>query len=271
MNNDILAISLEEFGLSRYESRAYVTLLKKGPLSASELAYYSDVPRAKVYSTLSKLTKKGLASTVQGKPLVFSAISPDEAFSEFLLAQEARVTGLRATVSSLKKVTESNLPYGAEERKYFTLDPKGVLIYLKRLVTDAEHNFDCVLDSWGLRIMEECKDELTSAEDLHVRILLSNQQIVRRVAPWLTSKSHVRIACLEANIFMSESSVLVIDSTNGRGELLYSSGMLNQMYSRIFNFVWEKSVPLSQERPIGSLSGNHRMTQQHIDNRKRDL
>ena len=47
-----LASSLEEFGLSRYEAGAYLTLLEKGPLSASEIAYYSNLPRTKIYSTL---------------------------------------------------------------------------------------------------------------------------------------------------------------------------------------------------------------------------
>lgn len=33
-----LAVSLEEFGLSKYEAHAYVTLITKGTISAGELA-----------------------------------------------------------------------------------------------------------------------------------------------------------------------------------------------------------------------------------------
>ncbi|HTH21328.1 MAG TPA: helix-turn-helix domain-containing protein [Nitrososphaeraceae archaeon] len=40
--------SLEEFGLSKYESMAYITLLSRGTLGASEIAYYSNLPSTKI-------------------------------------------------------------------------------------------------------------------------------------------------------------------------------------------------------------------------------
>jgi len=49
-----ITVSLEEFGLSSYEARAYVTLITKGTISASELAYYAELPRTKVYPVLLK-------------------------------------------------------------------------------------------------------------------------------------------------------------------------------------------------------------------------
>ena len=56
-NNDLVG-NLEEFGLSQYEARAYLTMIGKGSLSASEIAYYSHLPRTKIYLTLKKLEKK---------------------------------------------------------------------------------------------------------------------------------------------------------------------------------------------------------------------
>ena len=43
-----LVTSLEEFGLPKYEAKAYLTMIDKGSLSASEIAYYLDLPRTKV-------------------------------------------------------------------------------------------------------------------------------------------------------------------------------------------------------------------------------
>ena len=56
-----LVTSLEEFGLPKYEAKAYLTMIDKGSLSASEIAYYLDLPRTKVYPTLRKLKKKKLS------------------------------------------------------------------------------------------------------------------------------------------------------------------------------------------------------------------
>jgi sugar-specific transcriptional regulator TrmB len=76
--------SLEEFGLSKYEARAYLTIIGKGSLAASEIAYYANLPRTKVYQTIKKLEKKRLAVISQQKPLICSAIPPEEAFAELL-------------------------------------------------------------------------------------------------------------------------------------------------------------------------------------------
>ncbi len=56
-----LTVSLEEFGLSKYDACAYVALISKGNISASELAYYADIPRTKVYPILLKLEKRSLS------------------------------------------------------------------------------------------------------------------------------------------------------------------------------------------------------------------
>ncbi|MFL6489400.1 MAG: helix-turn-helix domain-containing protein, partial [Nitrososphaera sp.] len=50
--NSDLPGSLEEFGLSKYEARAYLTMIGKGSLAVSEIAYYANLPRTKVYQTV---------------------------------------------------------------------------------------------------------------------------------------------------------------------------------------------------------------------------
>jgi len=64
VNEHALTVSLEEFGLSKYEAQAYVSLIAKGTISASELAYYSEIPRTKIYPTLLKLTVNACSFTM---------------------------------------------------------------------------------------------------------------------------------------------------------------------------------------------------------------
>ena len=61
VNEHSLTVSLEEFGLSKYEAQAYVALIARGTIAASELAYYSEIPRTKIYPTLLKLENSSLA------------------------------------------------------------------------------------------------------------------------------------------------------------------------------------------------------------------
>ena len=59
VNNEILG-GLEELGLSKYEASAYYSLLGKGMISATEIAYYSNLPRTKIYFISKKAGKKEL-------------------------------------------------------------------------------------------------------------------------------------------------------------------------------------------------------------------
>ena len=101
-----LSVSLEEFGLSKYEAQAYVTLISKGTISASELSYYSELPRTKVYSVLQKLEKKRLAISSKSKPVMYTPIAPEDAFDGIIQEQINKVNAMNTLVTNLKKINE---------------------------------------------------------------------------------------------------------------------------------------------------------------------
>src|ERR687889_680946 len=140
-NNNDLVGSLEEFGLSKYEARAYLTMIGRGSLAASEIAYYANLPRTKVYPTLKKLEKKRLSIISQKKPVISSAIPPNDAFGEIVDLHERRVKNMKKIVDKLQKISEEGYkPRGSEEKRYFLLDPnlalekKICLHYLQKLI-----------------------------------------------------------------------------------------------------------------------------------------
>ena len=92
--------------MSRYEAQAYFTLITKGTISASELSYYSKIPRTKVYPTLLKLEKKKLAIVSKSKPIMCTAIAPEDAFDEIIHDQINKVNGMNSLVTKLKRVSE---------------------------------------------------------------------------------------------------------------------------------------------------------------------
>jgi DNA-binding MarR family transcriptional regulator len=57
-NEEIRALQL--LGLTPYEAKAYLGLVKNGPLGGSEFAFLSNVPRGKLYGVLRHLERKGL-------------------------------------------------------------------------------------------------------------------------------------------------------------------------------------------------------------------
>jgi len=68
--------ALQLLGLTCYEAKAYLALIRTGPVSGGKLAFYSHVPRPKLYGTLRGLEQKGLVHVAPSKPETFTAVSP---------------------------------------------------------------------------------------------------------------------------------------------------------------------------------------------------
>ncbi|MBA3298327.1 MAG: TrmB family transcriptional regulator, partial [Acidobacteria bacterium] len=62
MENGDLAGKLTRLGLTAYEARAYVALIRRDSSTAAELARLANLPRQRVYDVLATLVDKGLAS-----------------------------------------------------------------------------------------------------------------------------------------------------------------------------------------------------------------
>jgi sugar-specific transcriptional regulator TrmB len=79
-------VALCRLGLTEYESRIYLALIKLGPRKASELSFFGHVPRTKAYGAIRELERKGLLRVIPGKPELDTPSSP----SEFLMPLVAK-------------------------------------------------------------------------------------------------------------------------------------------------------------------------------------
>lgn len=89
---------LKNAGMSKYESRIYVTLAIDGPSEARKLSMACNVPRTKVYGTLKKLVDRGLIIEIPEAPRSFTITSPTQAFNTILKSLK---TELSEKVTSL--------------------------------------------------------------------------------------------------------------------------------------------------------------------------
>lgn len=75
---------LENVGLSTYEAKLYVTLIKNGPQSAGTLSSLAGVPRTKVYGALKRLIASKMVIPSQERPQLFFPSPPSSALSPML-------------------------------------------------------------------------------------------------------------------------------------------------------------------------------------------
>lgn len=73
---------LQRIGLTEYEAKVYLCLLKDRMNGATKLSIKSGVPRTKVYQVLDSLGQKGWIKIYSGIPLLFRAADPNEIFTK---------------------------------------------------------------------------------------------------------------------------------------------------------------------------------------------
>ncbi|MBO8181286.1 MAG: TrmB family transcriptional regulator [Archaeoglobus sp.] len=70
--------NLKLLGMSEYEARVYISLVRLGKATAREVHDDSGVPRARVYDVLDKLAKKGFADVEEAEPKRYKAVEPEK-------------------------------------------------------------------------------------------------------------------------------------------------------------------------------------------------
>jgi HTH-type transcriptional regulator, sugar sensing transcriptional regulator len=237
--------SLEEFGLSKYEARAYLTMIGKGSLAVSEIAYYANLPRTKVYQTVKKLEKKKLAVISKQKPLICSAIPPEEAFTEIVNIHDSRVKTMRKIVNSLQKINEeSQRPKGSEERRYFILDANSTLEKVGSLIAESRSSLTASLDAWGLRLISQCKLSVLKAltAGIRARMILGSQCIGNENVFQLPEGIELRTAEVLSNLIIIDSSYIIsIDSSNGKAAFFASADAFALLQAKNFEEAWSSA------------------------------
>src|SRR3954447_18646373 len=85
VDNGDLVSQLTRLGLTSYEAKAYLTLIRRDSFTAAQVARQSGLPRQRIYDVLGSLVQKGLAAARPGTVVKYAATPPELAI-ELLLA-----------------------------------------------------------------------------------------------------------------------------------------------------------------------------------------
>jgi HTH-type transcriptional regulator, sugar sensing transcriptional regulator len=92
---------LQRLGLTSYEARAYLALLRRDSSTAAETARLAGLPRQRVYDVLSSLVEKGLASTRPGKALKYAATPPEQALEGLLAKHRLQLSSVEHDTAAM--------------------------------------------------------------------------------------------------------------------------------------------------------------------------
>lgn len=163
--------ALRRLGLTEYEARIYLALIRMGPKKASEVSFFGQVPRTKTYGTIRELQRKGLIRVIPGKPELYAPSSPSELLLPVITKMNREVHESEDIVQSLAVLFESSkytkhyaMPKDAGE--FWQIDGrKDILRKLNEILNGAVKTINYSTSPWGLvrtykahsEVLEEAK------------------------------------------------------------------------------------------------------------------
>ncbi|MEO6350599.1 MAG: helix-turn-helix domain-containing protein [Candidatus Limnocylindrales bacterium] len=111
MENGELVAQLTRLGLTSYEAKAYLTLIRRDSFTAAQVARQSGLPRQRIYDVLGSLVQKGLAVSRPGTVVKYAATAPELAIDLLLTAHRDDLSRMerdaRGMVNDLKPAYEA--------------------------------------------------------------------------------------------------------------------------------------------------------------------
>ncbi len=99
---DFLIESLRQIGLSLNESKAYLSLLRKGGVTGYELSKNAGIPPSKIYESLNKLQAKGLISLIRSNNgQRYVAVEPVEILNRYQREYHRTLEGLKRQLAKI--------------------------------------------------------------------------------------------------------------------------------------------------------------------------
>jgi len=111
MDDGELVGQLTRLGLTSYEAKAYLSLIKRDSYTAAQVARQAALPRQRIYDVLGTLVQKGLAVARPGTVVKYAATPPEIAVNMLVQAHRQQLLeleqGARSMVDTLKPAYEA--------------------------------------------------------------------------------------------------------------------------------------------------------------------
>ena len=260
----------KQLGLTPYESRAYVSLMIQGPMSPSELAQKTSIPRPRAYDVLRSLTEKGLLMEQSGRPSIYAAVEPAQGLKNLLIAVEMETLGQleekRKTAQTLTNLL-SQMYEKSKNRKlersrvWFTRRDTAFIAIYSEAIRNCEKEFLVATTSLHppeKEILEAVKYALKKGKSVRVvrQILESwTKQELERYAEVVKAGSQVRYLNVKEIplrfMVFDERDVIIVFPTESK---LRMRQTIEALWLRIpplakilgeqFEELWRKSKPI---------------------------
>lgn len=163
----VLRETLEEnVGLSQYEASVYLTLVRSGKQSMTEISESSGVPKQRVYDIVKTLRNEGFVEIIDDYPKKAYAVDPSEALSPI----QRQLSRTRDRLDELHQAVEE-VEGGVA---LFKSEPT-IKKYIRKVIESAEESLFLLIPRDSLVTFRD--DLLNRDQEVHTRLIISDLSV----------------------------------------------------------------------------------------------
>ncbi|NJE05002.1 TrmB family transcriptional regulator [Thermococcus sp. M36] len=240
---DVKAL-LRELGLNEYEVRAYLTLIKKGPLTAGELATLSKVPQPRIYDVIRTLMAKGFVTTSQGRPKQVIPLNPESVMDAIRRRYDEKIEALKTALEELY-TPHSEIGSVTVVKSRITLEE-----YMRRAVANARFHLSVAVPVNFLRKLEGALGEKKST-GVHVNLFVYGTGEIPPIANEIRMREVpdpiIIIQDREMGIYLPYEALTSGSSLHGYGLIIRDNNLLFMLDRYFYHALWPTGRQVHRE------------------------
>ncbi|MBS7654108.1 MAG: TrmB family transcriptional regulator [Candidatus Bathyarchaeia archaeon] len=235
-------VALKEMGLTEYEMRAYLYLLKAGLSTASQLSDEANIPYSKVYEVLNSLERKGWIRSQEGRPRLYYPKSPKEAIEENRLRMEDKMrTWHKLILMELQPIYEKREIREKPDIWIFRGEPDAIA-KLKEMLNNAKVEVLIAAPKIALPIVSASLPFLKAFSGSDVKLLIMLSGDLDESSRGLIGLGEVKFksGMFGGGIIVDEHEALLILGESGPSLIIWSNHLdLVRFAKSYFYYLWE--------------------------------
>ena len=234
--------ALKEMGLTEYEMRAYLHLLKAGLSTASRLSDEANIPYSKIYEVLNSLERKGWIKSQKGRPRLYYPKSPKESLEENRLRMEDRMrTWSKLIMLELQPIYEKREIREKPDIWIFRGEPDAIA-KLKETLNNAKVEVLIAAPKIALPIIGASLPALRALSGSDIKLLIMLSGDLDEAPAELIGLGEVRFrgGMFGGGIIVDEREALLILGESKPSLILWSNHLdLVRFAKSYFYYLWE--------------------------------
>jgi len=240
---------LKQLGLSEYEAKCYLTLIKHNYLSASEIANKTKIPPTSVHRNLYSLIDKKFIYITQKEPMLFKAIKPEIAIETFIQNKQKELNTLKTDL--VKELKNIKLTKKTKEKEVLNIAIGREQTYMlcNQLIQKANKEILIVGGGRAQAVIDTIHRTNESLKNnVKYHLLIGRKDTDKEILKELKQKGVIikYFPTKDIRLIISDKkeTLLIVKNSGKRIALQIMNNELSKLFADYFYNLWEKAKKL---------------------------